>query len=55
MNYWTRLRDVITFIIVWLAIPLYLEQCRDVNAGVYVLLLLTWIPALFVVIYLNDS
>lgn len=55
MNYWTRLRDVIIFLILWMAIPVYLEQCRDESTAVYWLLIVTWIPAIIITLYLNDT
>ena len=53
MNYWTRLRDVVTFLVIWLALPIYLAY--KVEDGWLGTILIMWIPAMIITIYLAEE
>ena len=54
MNYFKRLRDVLTFLFIWIVIPSSIYYYIN-DANVFTLLLLTWIPAWLITDYLKDS
>lgn len=53
-TYWTRLRDVITFLIIWIGVPYFIFIIND-YPEVFAILLITWVPAMLVTDYLNGK
>lgn len=49
-----KILNVIIFFGIWIVLPMYLAERAD-NMGFYLLMLFTWFPALFIVLYLNES
>lgn len=54
-NYWTRLRDVITFLFIWFCLPLYFSYKGTDNfiGAIVTTILIMWIPALYITMYLS--
>lgn len=53
-NYLIRLWNVILFLFIWIGIPYQMSDSLNDNTW-YVLLLFTWLPAGYIVIYLADK
>ena len=52
-NYWKRLRDMITFLFIWIAPCTYAVHVTN-SHEYYMLTLITWLPAIFITQYLTD-
>lgn len=53
MEYFKRLRDVLTFFVILLAPPLILYKYNN-DLDSFLLVMITWLPALFITTYLAD-
>ena len=54
MGYLKRLLDIFIFMLVWIGLPHSIVWYTGME-GFYTLILVTWLAALFVVYYLNDT
>ena len=53
-NYWIRLRNVMTFLIVWIG-PGIIGDAAMGYREAYALMLLTWVPAMLITEYLDNG
>ena len=55
-NYWTRLRDIITFLVIWLSLPLYLaNKGEGFEGGAMASITFMWVVALIITAYLSEG
>lgn len=49
-----RIGNVILFFLLWFGLPMYMNY-RGASEEVYLILAVSWVPAMFIMIYITDS